>query len=379
LKQDFYLAGRGVTWTKELAAIIDTVRRSEGREVPTGRREVVKQQDRRTIPSMKDVALRAGVSQSTVSYALSGARPISDDVRERIDAAIRDLDYAPRAAAQALRGGRTGTLAVSIFDHEASHHSWIGFYLMRLTLAARRRGYDLLVSVESEDSAKAIRELARAQRADGVVLMSVIKADPRITAVEQMQFPAVALGEPTEGALAFVDYDFRRAALIALTHLKDAGHTRIVHLGPRATEVESGQLYVDRILRGFRDAALALGLTLTEYHAVDDRDADRTAFADLVMRSGATGLAFSSRLDRAEGLPAQFCSLLGADPTRDVIEVGSSGLEGDDSSPFPRIVNPIDTIAAASIDALVDQLEGQDAVSRLVSPQLAEPSPTHTP
>jgi DNA-binding LacI/PurR family transcriptional regulator len=285
----------------------------------------VKQQDRRSIPSMKDVALRAGVSQSTVSYALSGARPISDDVRERIDAAIRDLDYAPRAAAQALRGGRSGTLAVSIFDHEASHHSWIGFYLMQLTLAARRRGYDLLVSVESSGSAKAIRELARAQRADGVVLMSVVRADPRIAVAEQLDFPAVALGEPTGGSLAFVDFDFRRAAVVALTRLRDAGHTRVIHLGPRAVEVESGQLYVGRIIDGFREAASTLGLTLSEYHPVDDRAIDRQAFTELVERSGATGLAFSSRLDRVEGLPGLFCSLLDVDQARDVIEVGSRG------------------------------------------------------
>ena len=327
---------------------------------------------------MKDVALRAGVSQSTVSYALSGARPISGDVRARIDAAIRELDYAPRAAAQALRGGRSGILALSILDHEASRHSWVGFYLMQLTLAARRRGYDLLVSVESSGSADAVRELARAQRADGVVLMSVIRADPRISAVELMRFPAVALGEPTEGALAFVDYDFRRAAVVALTRLRDAGHTRVLHLGPRAVEVESGQLYVDRIVDGFRDAARSLGLTLTEFHPTDNLAADRAAFAAVVGRSGATGLAFSSRLDRLEGLPGQFCTLLGADPGRDVIEFGSSGLEGDDASPFARIVNPIDTIAAASIDALVDQLEGHDAVSRLVAPQLVETSLTHT-
>lgn len=334
----------------------------------------MKQQDRRSTPSMKDVALRAGVSQSTVSYALSGARPISDDVRERIDAAIRDLDYAPRAAAQALRGGRTGTLAVSIFDHEASHHSWIGFYLMQLTLAARRRGYDLLVSVEPAGSAKAIQELARAQRADGVVLMSVVRDDPRIEVTEHRGFPAVALGEPTRGSLAFVDFDFRRAATVALTRLRDAGHSRVIHLGPRTVEVASGELYVTRIVDGFRDAARTLGMTLSEYHPVDDRTTDRQAFTELVEHSGATGLAFSSRLDRVEGLPGLFCSLRDVDPRRDVVEVGSTGLEGDDASPFPRIINAIDTIAAASVDALVDQLEGQDPVSRLVAPQLVEPS-----
>ena len=52
--------------------------------------------------TMSDIAREAGVSLSTVSYALSGKRAISESTRERINAAITRLSYHPHAGARAL-------------------------------------------------------------------------------------------------------------------------------------------------------------------------------------------------------------------------------------------------------------------------------------
>jgi DNA-binding LacI/PurR family transcriptional regulator len=52
--------------------------------------------------TMQDVAKRAGVALSTVSYALNGTRPISDATRQRIFAAMKELDYEPHALARGL-------------------------------------------------------------------------------------------------------------------------------------------------------------------------------------------------------------------------------------------------------------------------------------
>ena len=54
-----------------------------------------------------DVASRAGVSRSTVSYVLSGKRSISAETRRRIEDAIRELGFTPNAGARALAQGRT--------------------------------------------------------------------------------------------------------------------------------------------------------------------------------------------------------------------------------------------------------------------------------
>ena len=61
-----------------------------------------------------EIARRAGVSRSTVSYVLSGKRTVSEATRQRIQAVIDELDYRPNASARALKEGRTRTLGLVI-------------------------------------------------------------------------------------------------------------------------------------------------------------------------------------------------------------------------------------------------------------------------
>lgn len=61
-----------------------------------------------------EIARRAGVSRSTVSYALSGKRTVSPETRARIQQVIEEFDYRPNAAARALKEGRTRTIGLFI-------------------------------------------------------------------------------------------------------------------------------------------------------------------------------------------------------------------------------------------------------------------------
>jgi DNA-binding LacI/PurR family transcriptional regulator len=61
-----------------------------------------------------EIARRAGVSRSTVSYALSGKRTVSEATRRRIQEVIDELDFRPNASARALKEGRTRTLGLVI-------------------------------------------------------------------------------------------------------------------------------------------------------------------------------------------------------------------------------------------------------------------------
>jgi DNA-binding LacI/PurR family transcriptional regulator len=62
--------------------------------------------------TMADIAKRAGVALSTVSHTLSGKRPVSAEVRQRVLQAINDLGYQPHALARALATKRTRTIAL---------------------------------------------------------------------------------------------------------------------------------------------------------------------------------------------------------------------------------------------------------------------------
>ena len=64
--------------------------------------------------TIADVAKAAGVSSSTVSYVLSGKRPISQATRHRVEKAIRDLGFSPHAGARALASSRTNVLGLVV-------------------------------------------------------------------------------------------------------------------------------------------------------------------------------------------------------------------------------------------------------------------------
>jgi DNA-binding LacI/PurR family transcriptional regulator len=324
---------------------------------------------------MIDVARLAGVSQSTVSYVLSGSRPISNEVRQKVELAARQLNYAPRAAARALRGGSTGTLALSIPSGDASADAWLGLYLLRLTLAAQKRGFDLLVSAEAGDPAGRLRQIAGGRRADGVILMSVKESDDRLTVAQETGFPTVALGEPGEPGIPFVDFDFRAGAALAVNHLAAAGHRGVLYVGAKQSEVDEGYLYVRRAVGGIRDAAQEKGLEAIEFHPQGDRVLDASRFREILdHQPQLQALILTSTFSNFELFRSTFLRCRPkADPERDVLAFGASGLAGDDQLPS-RVVNPVDTLAAASVDAVLEIISGRAAVSRLVGAQLVTPS-----
>src|SRR5688572_19250219 len=72
------------------------------------------QTDTRSAMNIGEIARRAGVSRSTVSYAISGKRTVSEATRRRIQHVIEELDYRPNANARALKEGRTRTIGLVI-------------------------------------------------------------------------------------------------------------------------------------------------------------------------------------------------------------------------------------------------------------------------
>ena len=81
------------------------------------------------MPTSKDVAEAAGVAQSTVSYVLSGKRPISEKTRKKVEAAIEQLTYQPNAGARALASRKTRVIGLVIPFIPELHmaRSWSSF------------------------------------------------------------------------------------------------------------------------------------------------------------------------------------------------------------------------------------------------------------
>ena len=130
-------------------------------------------------PTMADIASRAGVALSTVSYVLSGKRPVSDEMRERILAAIDELGYKPNGAARALASGATHTIALFLPSPNWDLVPVQQTFVAGATQATSDKGYGLLLSTQATDP-QTIARLIETHRADGVILMETLLDDERV-------------------------------------------------------------------------------------------------------------------------------------------------------------------------------------------------------
>jgi len=177
---------------------------------------------------MQDVAEAAGVSLSTVSYALNGKRPISDETRDRVGAAIERLGYTPNAAARTLAARRSHVLALVLPPVAGGLGATIGQFIEGATATAEQAGYTLVIWPFSASQRGKIDELARRGLADGVLVMEVSLDDPRIDALEQAGVPVAMIGRTRalEGR-AWVDVDFEATVADAVDRLVALGHRHV--------------------------------------------------------------------------------------------------------------------------------------------------------
>ncbi|MEV4558086.1 LacI family DNA-binding transcriptional regulator [Kitasatospora sp. NPDC049285] len=210
--------------------------------------------------TLVDVARYAGVSASTVSYALSGKRSISRKTRDRIEQAIATLDYHPNAGARALAGKRSHIIALMVPLHTEVHVPTMMEIAIAVTVAAREHGYDVLL-LTNDEGPDGVQRVAASGLADGVILMDVRLDDERVPVLHARGVPAALIGLPADPAgLSCVDHDFATAGALCADHLADLGHRDVAFIGYGSAVYQRHAGYAERTLTGFRERAEARGL-----------------------------------------------------------------------------------------------------------------------
>ena len=176
-----------------------------------------------------DVAKLAGVSESTVSYVLSGKRPISEATKKRVLAAIDKSGYKSNYAAAALAGGtpRLVTMMVSNLFKERTSQI-IGTLVEGVVDGVDESGFHSVIWPVSENADSDIKLLLKTNISGGVILMNVSENDQRVHLLNSENVPFVVLGRTDVGFdYNYVDRDFDGRDRLALEKLKELGHNEI--------------------------------------------------------------------------------------------------------------------------------------------------------
>lgn len=302
--------------------------------------------------TIEDVAREAGVSISTVSYALSGKRAISATTRKRVQDAATKLNYLPHASARMLAANRSHIFAVTAPLHPDTDHSAHMTFAMEVTKAARERDYDTLLLVH-KDALEGMKRSAATSLADGIIVLDVDAHDERATLARQLSCPAVFIGIPEDtSGLVCVDLDFEAAAAMAIDRLLDAGRTSIGLIShPEETLVRESNFPL-RFRHGFEQHAAERGIDIAVANPTHHRAHE--AIAELLERKpDLDAIVLNTNIDVAGSVTAALAGL-GRSVPGDVSVVAAGVTFSTLRFPVPFDTIPLD--AHASCSAAVDML-----------------------
>jgi DNA-binding LacI/PurR family transcriptional regulator len=249
-------------------------------------------------PTMADVARLAGVSASTVSYVLTGARPISQPTRERIQRAMLTLGYTPNVFARSLKSKRSRIIAM-LFPRQGPDLGLSSLeYILGASDHAQELGYHLLLWTTGAGALDDLAQLARQGLVDGALVMEIQLRDPRIEVLRKAGLTFAMIGRNADPAgLDFADTNFDQCARLAVRHLADGGHGRLGFVNLSPATIEAGRGNAIRLRDSILRAAADRGVQVTALTCESSVAGGRAAFAELLERDpGVTGvIAFNEQ------------------------------------------------------------------------------------
>lgn len=219
-----------------------------------------------TRATILDVAARAQTSTATVSRVINGTGYVSNDLRERILAAARELGYTPNAVARSLKMRQTFTIGVIISDIANPFFAAVVRGIEDTLI--RHRYHPLLCNTDRDPEKESLYiRLLREKRVDGLIISAASGQGAHLEVLREVGVPWVFLNRRPEdfGGPAILT-DNLAGAYQGTALLVDRGHTRIaVVAGPQ--NVNTG---ADR-LEGYREALRDRGIPeRPEYIAFGD-------------------------------------------------------------------------------------------------------------
>ena len=213
------------------------------------------------MPTIKKVAERAGVSVGTVSHVINASVPVSEPLRLKVQAAIRELNYHPNYVARSLKTSKTRTLGIIVPDLTIPFFPQV---IRGVETKAREHGYSL-IAVNSTDDCERQKELLsllHSQRVEGILLVVAAGPSPlaQVNRIVEAGIPVVYVDRvPDRVAVDSISVDDVKAAEMGVEHLVSKGHRRIaIVTGPMTLKNER------RRLLGSKQALRRAGLDVSE-------------------------------------------------------------------------------------------------------------------
>lgn len=320
-----------------------------------------------------DVARAAGVSVSTVSYVLSGKRPISQPTRERVERAIRELSFHPHAGARALASSRSNVIALMVPFRPGINVAIIMEFVAGVLTTARQFDHDVLLL--TQEDVGGIDRVSATSLADALIVMDIESEDPRLPYLRALTRPAVLIGVPADtSGLSCVDLDFAAAGRLAAHQLTVHGHRRLALIGASRDRFEHRANYAVRMRDGVVEQATTDSASVVVVPCEPSYAGGVAAVDELLAtHPETTGLVVHNEAALAGVVEALERHGRGTGESMAIVAINAAHIAESIERPIDAITVPGHDIGRIAVEMVMARLEGGGvAETRLVAPTLEE-------
>lgn len=336
--------------------------------------------------SMKDVANAAGVSQPAVSYAYSGSKKISEDLRKHIFSIANELGYpGPNVRAGSLRSGRVGAIGLIVMDNlsYAFADPWVMSLLEGISSVNDLRDVALtlfpmnnnsLSSKYSKSSSLAVRGLV-----DGLIISTLPDNHMAVNEIIKNKIPLVIIDSPRVPGVHYVGIDDRQAAKCQLRHLLELGHRKIgiiierlipdAYVGFVTQErfEKSSEMITRERLAGYIEVAMEFGISFEELKIFEaggfNKQQGSEAAKAILQDASITGIIASSDVMALAAMNIA-CSL-GFEIPADISIVGFDNIPESEQNMLTTIHQPTIEKGIFAAELLLDTLKHPQSTESL--------------
>ncbi len=243
--------------------------------------------------SIKDVAIKSGVSVATVSHVINNTRFVADSTREKILAAMEELKYVPNSMARSLRTNKTKTVALLIPDIS-------NFFFTEVAEAIEsvlsEKGYSLFLCNTGENISLEKKQmmLMSSQLVSGIIIAPTSRDFDYRSMYADVNYPMVFIDRKTNKLQAdVVAVDGRTATYNAVSNLISKGHKRIGYVAGR-----DGLSTTDERLLGYLEAIEQNGIPIDEklIKRGDSKNGSGYQLTEELLKTDATAIFVSNNL-----------------------------------------------------------------------------------
>jgi LacI family sucrose operon transcriptional repressor len=314
--------------------------------------------------TLKDVAREAGLTVGTVSRILNNRGYISSNAREKVEEAMKKLNYRPNEVARSLHGKSTNTIGL-IVPH--IKHPYFAETISNLENQAYKKGYKILLcnSQSIREKEKEYIDICTGNRAAGLILCSGT-VDTKM--FEQVEIPVITMERFLDNGTACVECDNKQGGELAAQKLIACGCKNLLHIGTIGTV----HMPADMRTEGFREVCQRQGIAFVELSTEEEQynNMEYDELLESVLRKypKTDGMFLSSDVMAAQAL--QICRKLGISVPDQMKIIGFDdvNIASLTTPQLTTIHQPVKEMAEIAVNLLHDAVSGKLVPKRTVLP-----------